>query len=253
AMLIDAVSFGISAWFLLRMRHRGDRDRQPSSRRGMWREVAEGLRYCATEPRLRAIAGAAANLNLFSSIALALMVLYLNRVMGMPPVLVSLVFAAWGAGALAGSVLAPLLGRRFTEGRTIVGATAVFSIGLFAYPPVRGPLWFETTVIAAASIVLGGAVFVFDVHSAALRQAITPGRLQGRSASAMTFLTQGVKPLGALAGGALGETLGVRGALWFAAAGAITSVLWTYWSPLRTGQPSEDTAEPATAPSGPAA
>ncbi|MBO0807291.1 MAG: MFS transporter, partial [Actinobacteria bacterium] len=40
AMLIDAVSFGISAWFLLRMRHRGDRDRQPSSRRGMWREVA---------------------------------------------------------------------------------------------------------------------------------------------------------------------------------------------------------------------
>lgn len=254
AMLIDAASFGISAWFLIRMRHRGDRNRQPRPpRRSMWQEVAEGLRYCAADARLRAIAGAAANLNLFSSIALALIVLYLNRVMRMPPVLVSLVFAAWGAGALAGSVLAPVLGRRFSEGRTIVGATAVFSVGLFAYPPVSGPVWFETTVIAAASVVLGCAVFVFDVHSAAMRQAITPDRLQGRAASAMSFLSQGVKPLGALAGGGLGEALGVRGALWFAAAGTVTSVLWTYWSPLRTGQPPADAAEPARSVPGPAA
>lgn len=235
AMSIDAASFAFSAVFLARMRHRdaGASANRPA-KHSMWHEVAEGLRYFATEPRLRAIAGAAANLNLFSSIALALSILFLNRVLRMSPILVSLIFATWGIGAVAGSLLAPSLGRRFTEGRTIIAATAVFSVALFAYPPVHGPTWFEATVLSIANLVLGCAVFIFDVHSAALRQIITPDRLQGRTASAMTFVTQGVKPIGALLGGALGEVIGVRGALWFAAAGAATSVLWTYWSPLRT-------------------
>lgn len=249
AMTIDAVSFGISAMFLARMRRRDTLEPKPRpAERNMWHEVTEGLRYVWAEPRLRAIAGAAANLNLFSSIALALGVLFLNRVLKMSPILISLIFAAWGVGAVAGSLLAPALGRRFTEGRTIIGATAVFSVGLLAYPPVYGPVWFEATVLTIASLALGCSVFVFDVHSAALRQRISPDRLQGRSASAMAFLTQGVKPVGALIGGALAEVIGVRGALWCAAAGAATSVLWTYRSPLRTRDASADPAAPQPGP-----
>jgi predicted MFS family arabinose efflux permease len=223
----------------------------------MWHEVAEGLRYCLAEPRLRAIAGASANLNFFSSIALALGILFLNRVLGIPPFAISLIFAAWGVGAVAGSLLAPVLGRRFTEGRTIIAASAVFSVALFAYPPVRGPVWFETTALIVANLTFGCAVFVFDVHTASLRQVISPERLQGRTASAMAFLTQGVKPVGALIGGGLGQAIGIRGALWFAAAGTVTTVLWTYRSPLRAGAalsgpaPSRpDPAQPQPDPAG---
>jgi hypothetical protein len=49
----------------------------------------------------------------------------------------------------------------------------------------------------------------------------------------MAFLTQGVKPLGALAGGALGTAVGPHTALWVAAVGASTTMLWTILSPLR--------------------
>ena len=245
AMAIDAVSFGVSAWFLVGMR-RCSSQAAPEGpvQQSMRRQVIAGLRYSVADPRIRAIAGASANLNLFSSIALGLAVFYLNRVLLIPSALIGVLFGTWGVGGVLGALLAPALGRRFTEGRTIVAATVVFSLGLFAYPPVRGPVWFEVTVLALANLLFGCAVFVFDVHVAALRQRITPDDLQGRSAATMAFVSQGVKPIGALAGGVLGQLVGVRGALWIAAAGALTCVLWTYASPLRTGDSSPQHPEP---------
>jgi len=42
----------------------------------------------------------------------------------------------------------------------------------------------------------------------------------------------GVRPLGALAGGALGTWIGLRPTLWIASAAAISGVLWLLPSPL---------------------
>ena len=58
--------------------------------------------------------------------------------------------------------------------------------------------------------------------------------MRGRDNTSLTTVTQGVKALGALAGGAIGTAYGVRPALWVAALGATTTVLWTLFSPLRT-------------------
>jgi len=239
AVAINAASFGVSTVFLAMMRNRGERRPSPEqSRQKMRQEVADGLRYMMAEPRMRAIAGSAANLNLFSSVVLALYVLYVSRHLGISPSVIGLLFVVWGIGAVGGAMFASRLGRRHGEGRTIVGASVVFSLVMFAYP-VAGhlPMWLAVTVLAAANMVFGCAIFMFDVHTAALRQRATPSDLQGRAAATMTFVTQGVKPIGALLGGVLGEVAGVRGALWIAAVGALTTVLWTYFSPLRTAAP----------------
>jgi len=235
AVAVDAVAFGVATGFLLLMRHRGQRrQRDAAPRRPFWHEVAEGLRYMGAEPRMRAIAGSAANVNLFSSVVLALFVLYASRDLALSATVIGLLFVAWGIGAISGAMLAVPIGRRFTEGRTILGSSVVFSLVLFVYPAVGyGPRWLAVTVLAVANLVFGMAMFLFDVHTNALRQRETVDELQGRAAATMTFLTQGVKPLGALLGGVLGEAVGVRGALWVAAVGALTTVLWTYFSPLR--------------------
>ena len=52
----------------------------------------------------------------------------------------------------------------------------------------------------------------------------------------MGTISQGVKALGALAGGGLATAYGVRPALWVAAVGATTTVLWTWFSPLRDAE-----------------
>ena len=59
----------------------------------------------------------------------------------------------------------------------------------------------------------------------------------------MSTITQGVKALGALAGGAIGTAYGVRPALWVAAVGATTTVLWTWFSPFRLEDPSDAAAD----------
>jgi predicted MFS family arabinose efflux permease len=104
---------------------------------------------------------------------------------------------------------------------------------MFAFPIAAGPRWLTFAVIAASELILGVAVMLFDVTTAGLVLTVVPRDRLGRVNGCMSFLTQGVKPVGALAGGALGTVIGLRPALWVAALGATTTVLWTWFSPLR--------------------
>ena len=65
--------------------------------------------------------------------------------------------------------------------------------------------------------------------------------------ASIRFLVWGTIPLGGLLGGALGELLGLRGALLVAAAGTILAPVWLLLSPLR-GLRDLPTAEPADTP-----
>ena len=200
----------------------------------MRRELSEGLRTVLADRSLRAVAGAAANLNLFGMLVMALFVVYATRELGFPAGLVGAVVTLGGVGALAGALLAPRVSAALGAGRTVVLASVVFSFALFAVPLARGPRGVELAVIGGGELVGGVAVMLFDVTSAGITLTSVPTELLGRVSSCMAFLTQGVKPLGALAGGALGTAVGLHPALWVAAAGATTTMLWTILSPLRS-------------------
>jgi MFS family permease len=233
AVLVDAVSFLVSALCIrsLRTPERGDAETRP--RRPLRRELAEGLGTVLRDPRLRAVCGAAANLNLFGMLSMALFVVYATRELGFSAAMVGTVVTLGGAGALLGALLAPRVAARLGAGRTIVLASAVFSVALFALPAASGPTWLELLVLGGSEAVAGAAVMLFDVTASGLTLTLVPAQLLGRVSSCNGFLTQGVKPLGALAGGVLGTTLGLHTALWVAAFGATTTVLWTVFSPLR--------------------
>ena len=74
---------------------------------------------------------------------------------------------------------------------------------------------------------------LFDVTTGAFYVTEIPDSIRGRVNTSMSTITQGVKALGALTGGALGTAYGLRPALWVGAVGALTTVLWTWFSPLR--------------------
>jgi hypothetical protein len=65
------------------------------------------------------------------------------------------------------------------------------------------------------------------------QRATCPARLRGRVSAASRWVNWGTLPLGGLAGGALGATLGVHLTLWIAVIGGCSSGLWLYLSPLR--------------------
>ncbi|MDQ1643514.1 MAG: hypothetical protein QOJ90_2865 [Actinomycetota bacterium] len=233
AVFVDAISFIVSAVCIGRVRSPERVDAEPGERRPIRSELVEGMQTVLRDRRLRAIAGCAANLNLFGMLITALFVVFATRDLGFPPGLVGGVVMAGGAGALAGAILAPKVARRLGSGRTIVLASIAFSVGMFPFAMAGGPVWLSFSVIALIESVFGVAVMLFDVTTAGLVLSVVPRERLGRVNACMSFLTQGVKPIGALAGGALGTTIGLRPALWVAAVGATTTVLWTWFSPLR--------------------
>lgn len=233
AVLVDAVSFVVSAVCIRTVRAAERPARPRTDARSLRRDLAEGLRTVLADGSLRAIAGAAANLNLFGMLVLALFVVYATRDLGFSAGLVGAVVTLGGVGAVAGALLAARVSAALGAGRTIVLASVVFSFALFAVPLAHGPRWVELAVIGAGELVGGVAVMLFDVTSAGVTLTTVPTDLLGRVSSCMAFLTQGVKPLGALAGGMLGTALGLHTALVVAAVGATTTMLWTIFSPLR--------------------
>lgn len=239
AILVDAFSFLVSA-FALRSIRAPEPERRLERRGSLRHDLAVGLRFVRDDPLQRAIAGSAATLNFFGAAIYAVIVLYAVRELGLSSLLIGLFFAFGAVGALVGTQLAPRLTRRLGAGRTILLATIGFPPALAIVPLASPgqPAWLAVTILAVAEAVGGLAVMLFDVNTAALRQALTPEHLYGRTAGAMSFLTQSAKPLGSLFGGAVATGVGLHSTLWICAAGGLLVIPWTVFSPLRGGRES---------------
>lgn len=119
------------------------------------------------------------------------------------PTQVGLVFTAAGAGALLGSLLAPVLTRRYPLGALSITMLWVEAMAFpfYAVAPAR---WLLLVVAFVESTV--SPVYTVAVDS--YRLAITPDALRGRATGAIDALTTGSGPIGAMASGALIALLG---------------------------------------------
>lgn len=248
AILLDAISFLVSA-FALRSIRAPEPERSLDRGRSLRHDLITGLRYVRDDPLQRAIAGSAATLNFCGLAIYAVLVLYAVRELHLSSGLIGLVFAIGAVGALLGTQLAPLLTRRFGAGPTILFATVGFPPALAIVPLASPgqPRWLAVTVLALAGGVGGVAVMLFDVNSAAVRQAETPEHLLGRASGAMSFLTQSAKPLGSLFGGGMATAVGLHPTLWICAAGGLLVIPWTIFSPLRRSSDPAPRPAPAAA------
>jgi Na+/melibiose symporter-like transporter len=245
AVAADAMSFVASALFVSRARV-DEPPPEPAS--GPLRErLAVGLRFVFTHPLLRPGVLCTSTINFFNLAFGALVVLFMSAELGLSPGAIGLVFSAGAVGALLGALAAPCLGRRIGLGRAIVVGSILFPAPVVAFPLVGGPEWLVLAVLIAAEGLSSAGVMVFDVNPNTLNVLATPWHLRGRQAGAARLLNYGVRPLGALGGGLVGEAIGVRGALLVAALGALGGVLWLIGSAVpRTAQVPEPAADSST-------
>jgi MFS family permease len=225
ALLADAVSFVLSAWWLRRL---ALRPRTGDAAGGL----AAGARFLAGSELLRPILVTCATLNFFSFAVAALYTLYATRSLGVRPSELGIVLGLGSIGGLAGSVVTGRIVRR-------VGVGAAFAIGCVLYPL---PMLLVPLATGAHTLVLlfllgeaVGATFgvmVVDIAANAILVAAVPDRLRARMVGAFQLVNYGVRPLGALAGGAAGATIGMRETLLLAVVGALASVLWLLPSPV---------------------
>ena len=250
ALLVDALSFLLSAACIARTRVVESAPEARGERAGVLREIAEGVRVLVNDRVLGALAGCSATTILFGRMFLAVYVLYMTRVLGLSAVGVGLVFATGGVGSLAGSVVSAPLTRRFGPGPTMIGAQAACGLtGMLVPLAVLVPAW-ALPMIVAAEFAQWMAILVYWVNAISVRQAITPDRLQGRVNATMRFLAGGASPIGAVIGGALGGVIGVPLTLVVASFGMLLGFLWPLLSPVRglSAMPAADHAAPAATP-----
>ncbi|SCF60420.1 hypothetical protein GA0115259_1000811 [Streptomyces sp. MnatMP-M17] len=80
---------------------------------------------------------------------------------------------------------------------------------------------------------VSAAVVAENVIKSGFQQRYCPPELLGRLSASSYFLSYGALPLGALLGGVLGTTLGVRPAIWLLTAGVPLAGLILLASPVR--------------------
>jgi predicted MFS family arabinose efflux permease len=209
-LVVDALSFVGSAVSLLLIR-RPERRRPVAPRRGIARDIVDGVRWVAREPYLRNLTlhGALGNLALTGYGAIV--IVFLIRDVGVGTRTVGLLLAASGLGGVAAATATPFLVRRFGAARTMIRCKFGAGVASLLIPltrPGAGLIaFFAGTALVAALVVIGNVV------SGSFRQSFTPPDLLGRVVTSMQFVNYGTIPIGALLGGAIATAIGTRQAI----------------------------------------
>jgi MFS family permease len=226
ALLVDAVSFLVSAVVLSTIRADepepvGGGDRTPA-----WAAIREGFRFTFASRYLRPIAGEAATFTLVEQASMTIFVIYAVRELDLSAGLLGLIISIGAAGAFLGAVAASFPERRFGLGPTIVGSMFVGCTAPLALPLISGEKPVIVPLFGLTFFVWGLAIAVSNVHVVSLRQASTPDAMLGRMNASYRFFTYGAIPLGALLGGFLGEAIGLRETLFVGTGGLLLALLW---------------------------
>ena len=186
-------------------------------------DVVEGLRYLWRHRLLRTLAAMTGLFNFATNATFAVFVLYAvgpHSAMGLTEVTFGLLFATIAAGNLIGALLADPIIRRLGRSRSlflgILGGVGTVGIAAVTTLPL---------VIATAFLIGGFTNALWNVVAVSLRQRITPDRILGRINSSYRLVAWGTRPLGAAAGGLLGELLGLRAVFAIAAALILVALL----------------------------
>jgi MFS family permease len=227
ALVVDAFSFLASAFFLRRIN-----PVEPPTSAGEEGQVVAGARFIAHSPIVRAGLGATATINFFNFAFLALFILYATRYLHVRPGLLGVVLGAGAVGGLIGAAVTGRLGRRIGIGPAFVVGCVLFPVPIMLVPLAGGPHALVLVMLFLAEFGSGLGVVILDISGASIFAAVVPDRLRARVSGAYLLVNYGVRPLGALFGGALGSAIGVRSTLWLATAGAVAGFLWLLPSPI---------------------
>jgi len=227
AVVADALSFLGSAWFLARIRVTEPPPAEPGPG-----AIAAGARFIKGSPVVRWSLLSVALINFFNFVFMALFVLYATRSLHVRPGLLGLVLGAGAVGGVLGALVTKRLSERFGAGRVFTASCLVFTAPLMLVPLAGGPRPVILAMLFAAEFVAGFGVMALDISIGSILATVIPDQLMSRVTGAFQAANYGTRPLGALAGGFLGTTLGLRPTLWAAAIGGTAGFAVLLFSPL---------------------
>jgi MFS family permease len=229
-LLVDAFSFLGSALFLTRLRAQEPPVDEDDN--GVLRSLRDGMRFVLRDELIRSNLACAATVNLFNYVFHAIFILYATRELGVAPGTLGIALGAGAVGGILGALIAPRLERLIGIGRSVVLGSVLFPAPLIVVPIASGSELQLGLMLGAAEFLSSVGVMIFDVSAASMLYLRTPDRIRARAVGTLRFVNYGIRPVGALLGGALGTALGLQTTLWIGVLGALLGVVWLFFSPI---------------------
>jgi len=192
--------------------------------------IAEGARFVAGEPLLRAIGLCAIFWNFAFVALLAVFLPFALSRLGTDAAGAGFAQGLNGLGMIAGAVAAPFIFARVQPRAVLLFGPISSALGalILAVSPEAGGL----AAAGLASALIGFGPMLWLVMQTSVRQIVTPPALMGRVTATIQVAIYGVRPLGALAGGTVAQVFGMEAAIGLVAAAFAASALVSVASPL---------------------
>lgn len=204
---INAVTFAVSAAFLLAIRHRSRPAARPDGG-GAVAALAEGVRTLVRNRTVLVLIGCLVAGSFVYGVELVLLVVVSDDLLGTGAGGFGWLLAASGLGGVLGAVLSPRLARATRPRAMIAVLVLLTGLPLASLSVVRLP------AIAYAVLVLEGiAIVSLDILVETAMQRGVPGDVLGRISGLVLSLTAVGTVLGTLSTPALVDLLGLEGAL----------------------------------------
>ncbi|MEU9193585.1 MFS transporter [Streptomyces hundungensis] len=202
---VDAASYVLAAALVASLRPSAP-ERAPKKPGSTLRaETAEGLRALWADRALRGLCAATTVCNIGMGALIATLVLHITGWLGAGQSGYAAAITAYGAGSVAGGLIAQRLARRFGRIRAVLIAGIVQTGALAAIGTVR-----VLGVTVAALALFGLMGMVWNVNLTTLTQERSPAAMLGRVNAAFRTLAVAGAPVGALAGGAAAASWGLN-------------------------------------------
>src|SRR6478752_1211150 len=233
AMLVDAISFLVSAISLGLIR-KPEPPRPPRTTHTPIRtEIAEGLRLVASHPILIPLTLRSVVAHVAGSFYGVLYTIYLIDELHLPPLILGVVVSAGGVGSLVGSLFASRVIRLLGLGPALIWTAAGASALGILTPLAGGPILLATIMVLIPQLVGDGLQTIEGVAELSIIQGLSPDRVLGRVNATLEVFSHGIAyPIGALTAAAVAGVIGVRGGIFVGWAGMAVSILFLVLSPL---------------------
>ena len=169
--------------------------------------LGEGFGWLWNHRLLRTLAIVSTALGTASFISGAVFVIFATETLGLSDFGYGLLLVPGALGGIAGSLIAPRF-RGFPLRWTLMAS--VLGSGVATWTMAASSSAVVVGMLAAVSL---GSVMIWNVLTLALRQRVIPNQMLGRVGASYRFLVYLGMPFGALVGGLLASSFGVRSAL----------------------------------------
>ncbi|HYH92665.1 MAG TPA: MFS transporter [Candidatus Saccharimonadales bacterium] len=233
-ILIDAVTYVVSAVLLVTVRKPEAPPPKVEDRAPMLDEIRHGLRLVAHDPILRSFAAASMLLAALWGVFGATWFLFSLETLGLSPALVGIVAGVGGASSFIGAVVATRSTTRWGVGQVAVAAMLLSALGNLFIPlaPAGLPL-IALACLVAQQLIADSAATVYEVTEVSVRQALVKDRELGRVAATFSVLAVGAQLVATIGAGLLAEVIGLRAVAFLAPLGGLIGAAILWWSPVR--------------------